>query len=641
MLQTIRERAQGWIAWAIVVLISIPFALWGIQSYLGIGGEPVVASVNGVDITQRAFDYRYREVRAQLRERLGAAYRPGLFDEKTLRAKVLDQMIRDNLLLQVSHDMGLRASSQEVRAAIMANPAFQKDGRFDDATYQRALQLRGMRPPEFENGLRQQIVSTQLGRAVVASAFVTTKELDQAIRLQGQERKISYFVVPKDRFKTDAKLSDQQIEAYYRGHQALFKVPERVKVQYLVLNAASMAQKEITPSDDDLRQLYESEIDRFTQPERRDVRHILITVDPNADAATAEAAKARIMAIRKKIESGADFAKVAKEDSQDPGSAAQGGDLGFIEKGLMDPAFDQAAFALKQGELSEPVRTRFGYHLIQVTKIDPSKVKPFAEVKDQLLAQAKKRQSEGAYYDLAEKLANVTFESPDSLEPAAKALGLKIQTTGWIERSGGKGVFANPKVLAAAFSDDVLKDRHNSEVIEPDRNAQESIVLRVVDHEDATVKPLAAVREQVVANLRDQDASEAAKAAAVKLTEQLKAGGTMAQVASGYELKQPGLVTRTKPDVPHAVLELAFGLPGPHKDSTTYGSTALAQGDAAVVSLSDVVDGSPDALSQAARDQDRRELAQTMGSHSYDDLVEDLISRTKITRKPIAESPGD
>jgi peptidyl-prolyl cis-trans isomerase D len=640
MLQTIRERAQGWIAWAIVVLISIPFALWGIQSYLGIGGEPVVASVNGVDITQRAFDYRYREVRAQRRERRGAAHRPGAFDEKSLRAKVLDQMIRDNLLLQVSHDMGLRASDQELRAAIMANPAFQKDGRFDDAAYQRALQLRGMRPPEFENGLRQQIVSTQLGRAVVASAFVTSKELDQAIRLQGQERKISYFVVPKDRFKTDAKLTDQQIEAYYRGHQALFKVPERVKLQYLVMNAASMAPKE-TPSDDDLRQLYESEIDRFTQRERRDVRHILITVDPNADAATAEAARARIMAIRKKIESGADFGKVAKEDSQDPGSAAQGGDLGFIEKGLMDPAFDQAAFALKQGQLSEPVRTRFGYHLIQVTKIDPAKVKPFAEVKDQLLAQAKKRQSEGAYYDLAEKLANLTFESPDSLEPAAKALGLKVQTTGWIERSGGKGLLANPKVVAAAFSDDVLKDRHNSEVIEPERNAQESIVLRVVDHEDATVKPLAAVREQVVANLRDQDASEAAKAAAVKLTEQLKAGGKMAQVASGYELKQPGLVARTKPNVPPAVLELAFRLPRPQKDSPTYGSTALAQGDAVVVSISDVVDGSPDALSQAARAQDRRELAQTMGSHSYDDLVEDLISRAKITRKPIAESPGD
>jgi peptidyl-prolyl cis-trans isomerase D len=639
MLQTIRERAQGWIAWAIVVLISIPFALWGIQSYLGIGGEPVVASVNGVDITQRAFDYKYREVRAQLRERLGAAYRPGLFDEKTLRAKVLDQMIRDNLLLQVSHDMGLRASDQEVRALIVANPAFQKDGRFDDATYQRALRLRGMRPPEFENGLRQQIVSTQLGRAVVASAFVTGKELDQAIRLQGQERNISYFVVPKDRFKTDGKLTDQQIDAYYRAHQARFKVPERVKLQYLLLNAASMAPKE-TPSEDDLRQLYESEIDRFTQPERRNVRHILITVDPNADAAKAEAAKARIIAIRKRIESGADFAEVAKEVSEDPGSAAQGGDLGFIEKGLMDPAFDQAAFALKQGQLSEPVRTRFGYHLIEVTKIDPVKVKPFAEVKDQLLAQAKKRQLEGAYYDLAEKLANLTFESPDSLEPAAKALGLEVQTTGWIERGGGKGIFASPKVIAAAFSDDVLEDRHNSEVIEPERNAQESIVLRLVDHEDATVKPLEAVREQVVANLHDQEATEAAKAAAGKLTEQLRAGGKMTQVASGYELKQPGLVTRTKADIPSAVLERAFRLPRPQEDRPTYGSALLAHGDVAVVGVTGVVDGSPSALGQAARDQEGRELAQAIGSHYYDDVVEDLVSRAKITRKAVVES-GD
>ena len=640
MLQTIRERAQGWIAWAIVILISIPFALWGIQSYLGIGGEPVVASVNGVDIKERAFDYRYREVRARLREQLGSAYRPGLFDDKTMRAQVLDQMIRDNLLLQVSHDMGLRASNQELRIAIMSNPAFQKDGRFDNATYERQLELQGMRPPQFEDNLRQRIVSSQLARAVVASELVTNKELEQAIRLQGQQRKVSYVLVPKDRFKTEGKVSDEKIESYYQANQSLFKVPERVKLQYLVLNADSSTPAE-NPSDDELRQLYESEIDRFQQPERRDVRHILITVDPKADAAAAEAAKARIIEIRKRIESGEDFAKVAKEVSQDPGSAAQGGDLGFIEKGLMDPAFDQAAFSLKQGEVSEPVRTQFGYHLLEVTKIEPSKVKPFEEVKDQLAARAKKRNAEGAYYDSAEKLANMTYESPDSLEPAAQALGLKIQTSGWLERSGGKGILANPKVIAAAFSDDVLKERHNSEVIEPERNVQESIVLRVVEHEDATVKPLADVRDQIVENLRDQEATEAAKAAAVKLTEQLKGGAKLAEVAGDYELKAPGLITRTAPDVPPAVRDMAFSLPRPQEDVASYGSASLAQGNAAVVSVSEVVDGSPDALTKAARDQQRRELAQTIGSRYYEDLATDLERRAKIERKPIGEARVD
>ncbi len=640
MLQTIRERAQGWIAWAIVILISIPFALWGIQSYLGIGGEPVVASVNGVDIKERAFDYRYREVRARLREQLGSAYRPGLFDDKTMRAQVLDQMIRDNLLLQVSHDMGLRASNQELRIAIMSNPAFQKDGRFDNATYERQLELQGMRPPQFEDNLRQRIVSSQLARAVVASELVTNKELEQAIRLQGQQRKVSYVLVPKDRFKTEGKVSDEKIESYYQANQSLFKVPERVKLQYLVLNADSSTPAE-NPSDDELRQLYESEIDRFQQPERRDVRHILITVDPKADAAAAEAAKARIIEIRKRIESGEDFAKVAKEVSQDPGSAAQGGDLGFIEKGLMDPAFDQAAFSLKQGEVSEPVRTQFGYHLLEVTKIEPSKVKPFEEVKDQLAARAKKRNAEGAYYDSAEKLANMTYESPDSLEPAAQALGLKIQTSGWLERSGGKGILANPKVIAAAFSDDVLKERHNSEVIEPERNVQESIVLRVVEHEDATVKPLADVRDQIVENLRDQEATEAAKAAAVKLTEQLKGGAKLAEVAEDYELKAPGLITRTAPDVPPAVRDMAFSLPRPQEDVASYGSASLAQGNAAVVSVSEVVDGSPDALTKAARDQQRRELAQTIGSRYYEDLATDLERRAKIERKPIGEARVD
>jgi peptidyl-prolyl cis-trans isomerase D len=640
MLQTIRERAQGWIAWAIVILISIPFALWGIQSYLGIGGEPVVASVNGVDITQRAFDYRYREVRARLREQLGEAYRPGLFDEQKMRRQVLDQMIRNNVLLQVSHDMGLRASDLELRGAIMTNPAFQKDGRFDNTTYERQLALQGMRPTQFESSLRQEIVSSQLARAVVASEMVTDKELDQAIRLEGQQRKVSYMRVPKERFATDAEPSTEAIQSYYSAHRDLFRVPERVKLQYLLLNGAAIGANK-APTDADLRQLYDSEIDRFKQPERRQVRHILITVDPTADKATAEAAKARILKIRQRIEDGADFAKVAKEVSQDPGSADQGGNLGFIEKGLMDPAFDQAAFSLKQGEVSEPVRTRFGYHLIEVTKIDPAKVKPFAEVKDQLLGQYKKQTSEGAYYDLAEKLANLTYESPDSLEPAAQALGLEVRTSGWIERSGGEGIFANPKVMAAAFSDDVLKERHNSEVIEPKRNAQEAVVVRVVEHEAATVKPLDAVREQVVKNIRDKEAAEAAKAEADKLAERLKGGAKLAEVAGKDPIKDAGLITRTAPDVPAEIRNLAFSLPHPRKDGASFGSTALPGGDAAVVSVSEVVDGSPEKLKKAALEQQRRALAQTIGSQYYEDLTTNLESRADIERKGLSESPTD
>jgi peptidyl-prolyl cis-trans isomerase D len=640
MLQTIRERAQGWIAWAIVVLITIPFALWGIQSYLGIGGEPVVASVNGVDIKERAFDYRYREVRARLREQLGAAYRPELFNDKTMRAQVLDQMIRDNLMLQVSRDMGLQASDQELRAAIMSNPAFQKDGHFDNPTYERQLELQGMRPPQFEDSLRQRIVGTQLARAVVASELVTNKELSQAVRLQDQKRKVSFVVLPKDRFKTAEAPSDQEIQSYYQANQAKFTVPQRVKLQYLVLNAQSMTPAQ-APTDEELHQLYESEIDRFRQPERRQVRHILITVDPKANKATAEAAKARILAIRKRIEGGEDFAKVATEVSQDPGSAPQGGDLGFVEKGLMDPAFDQAAFSLKQDQVSEPVRTQFGYHLIEVTKIDPEKVKSFAEVKDQLLTQAKKRDTEGVYYDKAEKLANLTYESPDSLEPAAQALGLKIQTSDWIERTGGKGILANPKVMAAAFSDDVLKERHNSEVIEPERNVQESIVLRVVDHQEATVKPLADVRAQIVTDLQAEKAAKTAKSAAAKMVEQLKGGAKLADAATAYQLKGPDLISRSAPDVPPAVRDLAFRLPRPAKDGSSYGSTALAQGDAAVVAVSEVVDGSPGALKEAVRKQEREELARAIGAHYYDDLVKDLESRAKIERKPLGESRID
>ncbi len=225
MLQTIRERAQGWIAWVIVILISIPFALWGIQSYLGVGSEPVVATVNGVEITERELDYRFQNTRARLREQLGTSYRPELFDDKKMRSQVLDQMIRDNLLQQTSQELGLRASDQELRSAILGNPAFQKDGGFDNATYERMLELQGMGPIQYEDSLRQRIVGTQLSRAIVATELVLDSELQESIRLGRQQRRVSYVRVPKSGFQSDEPISDEEVTAYYDSNQSIVPDP--------------------------------------------------------------------------------------------------------------------------------------------------------------------------------------------------------------------------------------------------------------------------------------------------------------------------------------------------------------------------------------------------------------------------------
>jgi peptidyl-prolyl cis-trans isomerase D len=637
MLTTIRERAQGWIAWAIVILISIPFALWGIQSYMGVGSEPVAVKVNGVELTEREVDMRYQQVRMRLREQLGAAWRPEMFDEKTMRQQVLDQMVEETLLLQVSHDMGLRASDAELRAAILTNPAFQDGGRFSRATYERMVELQGMSPPQYEEALRQRIVGTQLERAVIGSEVLTERELTEAVRLQGQQRRVSYVRLPRQDFQSEEPIPEDRLRAYYQENPEQFRTPERVKLRYLVLDAAAIGGAQGV-DEEALREAYEAEIERFRAPERRTVRHILVQVPANADAEAAEVAKARAGELRERILAGEDFAAIAREVSEDPGSAAQGGDLGTIEPGLMDPAFDQAAFSLPEDTVSEPVRSAFGYHLIEVTDIEEAALKPFEAVRDQLAEEAGRRGSEALYFDWAEQLANLTYESPDSLEPAAEALGLEIQESGWLERTGGEGIFANPRVMGAAFSDEVLRQGLNSEIIEPEHNVLQAVVLRVAEHEEASVRPFDEVRDQITASLREQRAAEAAAEAASAMVERLRGGASLAEAAGDRPVVDAGMIGREASAVPPAVRSAAFTLPRPGEGAASYGSASLVGGDAAVVAVSAIEDGSLQGLESPAQAQERREIARTIGSAYFDDLVEDLKARAKIERLGRAEA---
>ena len=637
MLQEIRERAQGWIAWAIVILITIPFALWGIQSYLGVGSEPIVATVNGTEIKARDLDMRVEETRMRMRERLGAAYRPELFEGAGLRNQVLEGMIQEQLLLQASHDMGLRASSLELQGAILANPAFQRDGRFDKETYDRMLQLEGISALQYEDSLRQRIVGTQIQRALAASEAVTAPELAEAVRLDRQLRRLIYLRLPKADFRDETPLPEEEIQTWYESHAERYRTPERVKLTYLVLDAANLNAGQ--PVDEEvLRDRYAEQIDAFRYPEQRRARHILVTLEPGADAAAEAEAKARIEAVGARLAAGEAFASVAKEVSQDPGSAPQGGDLGLFGRGVMDPAFEGAAFALALGQISDPVRTPFGYHLIEVTEIQPETLKPFEEVRDQLAAEVSQGSTESAFYDMAERLANLVYEHPDSLEPAATSLGLTLQTSDWLGREGGLDLLASPKVLAAAFSDEVLREGTNSDLIEPEPEVLRAIVLRVTEHEEAAPKPLAEVREDIITTLRDRKAADAALAAAKAMVERLQAGEILASQAASQPVTEAGLVGRDTANVPAEILDLAFKLPRTVAAAPSYGFKAAADGDALVVAVTEVMDGDPASQDEATRQGTSRELAQVLGSSYFDTLLKDMAFRAKIKREPVGEA---
>ncbi|NEX20041.1 peptidylprolyl isomerase [Thiorhodococcus mannitoliphagus] len=640
MLQTIRDRAQGWIAWVIVILISIPFALWGIQSYLGVGGEPIAATVNGVELPARELDRRVQQARTELRQRLGAAYDPAEIDDKALRDEVLEDMIRETLLLDEVRRLGLRVSNQDVQIQILLDPAFQKDGRFDKETYERLLQYQGMSPAMYEAQLRQRLAAGQLARAISASALATSDELEQYQRLIGQQRELSYSTLALSDYQTDASVDDAEITAFYEANSDSFRSPEQVKLDYLLLDSTDLAAAtEVT--EEDLRNVYAAEQARFAQPERREVRHILLKVPEDAEQSDVDAVAEKIKGIRERILAGESFDALAKEVSEDPGSASKGGSLGMIESGIMVPAFDQVAFAAEPGKLSEPVRTQFGYHLIEVTKVVPAQIKPFEEVEDELRAGAAKQGADRLYYDLGERLANISYESSDSLEPAAEELGLSIQHSDWIGRDGGgDGILAQPKVIAAAFSDDVLGQGLNSDLIEPERDRLQAIVLRVAEHREASVKPLAEVRDEIVAQIKQQRAKEAAKTAAESLAEQLRQSKEWATVDPELEITSPGLVGRNAPEVPRGVLDVAFKLAAPSDGSISVGTATLDNGDAAVVRLSRVQDGEVKPSEDGRPATEVYILTQLMGRQLSDDMLQDMESRADIERMNMGGEDG-
>jgi peptidyl-prolyl cis-trans isomerase D len=634
MLQAIRERAQGWIAWVIVILISIPFALWGIQSYLGVGSEPVVAEVNGLEITDRDLSRRVQQARIELRERLGAAYDPAAFEEAGLRSEVLNDMIRQTLLLNVSNRIGMRVSDEEVRVQILSEPAFQRDGRFDRDAYERLLQIQGLSPAQFEGQLRQQLIGNQLLRAVVGSDFVTRGELDQYQRLVGQTRDLAYVQLKVADFQSDDPVREDEIKTYYDSNPLLFQSPEMVMLEYLVLDVAELAQgEEIT--DEELQRIYEDDQARFGQPEQRSVRHLLLTVPPGADEAAAQAVLEKIQSVRDRILAGEAFSELAESESQDPGSATQGGALGTIEHGLMDPAFDLAAFTLPVGELSEPVRTRFGYHLIEVTEIIPPKTKPFDEVKEDLRAETSRQRAESLFYDLGERLANVVYESPDSLEPAADELGLSIRKSDWIGREGGEGILSHPRVVGAAFSDEVLVGRANSDLIEPERDVLRAIVLRVADHRVASTRPLDEVRDEIIEALRFERAREKALQAAEALAEQVRRGVAWSEAMPDAVVEAPGAVDRNNPDIPGPVRDVAFTLPVPREGEASVGTATFPEGDIAVVQVLAVADGEVSPAEDSSPMSEASALAQLLGRQAYEAMLGDMERRAKVERRAI------
>jgi len=589
MLHFIRERAQGWVAWFIVGLITIPFALWGVNSYMTGASDVEIASVNGEPIKQIEYQRAMERYRDGMRQQMGDRFDPSLFESADTKRALLDQLVQQKLLLAANHLLGQDVSNAAVSQVIQQTEAFQVDGQFDLQRYKSLLSRAGFSPASYEAQLKMDLLGRELSQNIQRSTIVTSTDVSRIVQLEEQQREIAYGIVKAADFTDSVVIEQDAIQAYYEEHQARYTTPEQVSVEYLELSLDNLVQT-VEVDDASLAQFYEDNQGQFSRSEERRASHILIEGD--------DATALKILAAAQhRLAEGESFELVAKELSQDPGSATEGGDLGFIQEGMMeDEAFDAALFGLASaGDVSDIVKTEYGHHLIKVTEIKGAESKPFSDVKAGVESAYRRQEAEQLFFEQVELLAELAYENPDNLELAAEELALTIQSTPLFSREGGEGIAANPKVFNMAFGDDVLLEDLNSSVIELSNT--QVVVLHKKDHQEPSQLPLDVVSEQIKQVLQAEQASAKAIEAGETILAKMNASSETSALFSEGDWHEKRLVKRSEANLDYAILEAAYSMKKPEGKTVHHGFT-LSNGDYAVIALSDVKSGDVNAATE-------------------------------------------
>lgn len=627
MLQALRNKLHGWPSIVVLGICVFAISFFGIESYFSSRTDTYVAMVGKHEISQRDFQDRMNEARRDAQARMGDQFNAAQFELPETKRLILDQLINEQLLRQANDKLGLKVSSLELRDRIANQQAFQVNGQFDPATYRAILAAQNMTPAMFENSQRASLEPGLMPRAIIAGTIITDADMDRYLGLLYQRRDLRWFAVPRPAL-TDTDVSDAQLEAYYKEHQADFMNPEQVSLKYIEVNGADL-KIDAQPSEDELKKRYEDQKQRFVQPEQRLVSHILVNVPKNATPDQQKAALAKAEKIAGEANAG-NFGKLAEQDSDDLGSKRSGGDLGWLEKGVTNPAFDSALFSLQKGQISKPVLSDEGYHVLFLRDVRSGDAKPFAEVRDQIAKDYLSTERDRQYSELAGKLTDQTYQSPSSLEPASQALNLPIKTTGLFSRKGGEGLVADPKLVQAAFSDDVLSQGNNSGLI--DLGSNHAVVVRVDKHIPAVARPLADVRDQVRQKiLSERTATEAQKRADALLARLQKGEEIQAVAASaGANMQAVPEALRMQPSLPSEVLKQAFLLPHPAEGKSQFARVETADGNYALVAVDKVQDGDLSKVSFEQRNTLRDQMSQAYGILSTQEFIDALKAKTEI-----------
>jgi peptidyl-prolyl cis-trans isomerase D len=501
----------------IMVIATLPFLFWGIESYRNTGGEDYIAIISGEKIHRQEFDQALRDRYDVMRDSMGDSFNISMLDDPGVRVSVLEGLIQQRLLNIEAERLGLAISDSQLVEVLQGIPVFQQDGKFSNQLYKELLRNKGLDVVTFESNVRQDMMRQQVVDGYIKNGFISNTVAKNIIRLSEEKRKISSVQIRPEQFLSKIKPGDNEIKTYYVSNQTKFMQPEQIQVEYLVLSVDNLAKK-IQVSSDETKKYFEKHKDEFGQIEERQASHILLSAPVTASDADKAAARSRAEELLSQIKQAPQsFAELAKKHSQDAGSAEKGGDLGFFGRGTMVKAFEDEVFQMEPEEIRGPVQTDFGFHIIKLSAIKAGENVNYDEVKDEVEKKLRRKKSSKDFGEKAEKFRNIVYEESDSLQPAAEALKLSIQRSDWTSRVGGKSpYFTNVKLLQAMFSEDSIKNRRNSEVIEitPDT----LISARVLVHKPAAMRSIDEVREEIFGILaREQASKQAVKEGREKL----------------------------------------------------------------------------------------------------------------------------
>jgi len=620
-------------------LIILPFAFWGVDSYFrSSSGGDELASVGGSSISRQEFSQAMRDQQERLRGQLGREFNPAMLETPEARQAMLDSLVIQRLLLLHAQKSGLTASDAQLIEVIGSIPALQEDGKFSKRRYEQALRAQGLTQTGFEAKLRQDMTLQQLVQAVSDTAVVSNAAAERVIAIQLEERQVSEAAIRPEQYAAQVKVSADAVKEYYEKNRKQFEIPQQIRAEFVVLSREVLAEQ-TTVSPEEIKSAYEKNARNYVTQEERRASHILIQSPADAPEAEQKAARDRVDAVLQQVKKNpAEFARLAKEHSQDPGSGPKGGDLGFFPRGAMVKPFEDVVFSLKENQISDVVRSEFGFHIIRLTGIKPGKVRSLEEVRDAIAAELKLQAAGRKFAEAAENFSNMVYEQSDSLKPAAEKYKLPIRQTGFfdpVNRAAAGPLASNDKLFTSLFSDDALKNKRNTDAIEVSPNTL--VAARVLESRPAELRTMESVKAEIEKKLVAKEAARLAQKDGEAKLAGLSKGEPIALSWSPPQsiVRQP--MRGLAPQAQRAIFKAtADKLPA-------YAGAALPNGEYVLYRISQVSSGAAKGAGDPRVKAQRAQLAQLSGTEDFNAYLSALRERygVKINQAALAKGDGD